>query len=132
MPPCTSSAGAGMLGARGVGAGVYRSSPAVGGAMDFRDIASVQILRGPQGTLFGQNATGGALNFVAAKPTKTFKAGVDASYGNFNAVDLDPGDHHSIGIFRRNGKPARNSGSIDIVVEPQDDPIQPIGAIIMK
>ncbi|WP_332769232.1 TonB-dependent receptor [Phenylobacterium sp.] len=52
------------------------------------DLERVEVLKGPQGTLFGQNATGGAINFVAAKPTETFAAGVDASYGRFNAVDL--------------------------------------------
>ncbi|MCX8498783.1 MAG: TonB-dependent receptor plug domain-containing protein, partial [Caulobacteraceae bacterium] len=52
------------------------------------DLERVEILKGPQGTLFGQNATGGAINFIAAKPTKTFAAGIDASYGTFNAVDL--------------------------------------------
>ncbi|MEY4255725.1 MAG: hypothetical protein RLZZ141_952, partial [Pseudomonadota bacterium] len=52
------------------------------------DLERVEILKGPQGTLFGQNATGGAINFIAAKPTKSFAAGMDASYGTFNAADL--------------------------------------------
>ncbi len=41
---------------------------AVGGAMDFRDIASVQILRGPQGTLFGRNTIGGAVLLTTNQP----------------------------------------------------------------
>jgi len=52
------------------------------------DLERVEILKGPQGTLFGQNATGGAINFIAAKPTKSFAAGLDASYGTFNASDI--------------------------------------------
>ena len=52
------------------------------------DLERVEILKGPQGTLFGQNATGGAINFIARKPTKSFAAGIDASYGTFNASDL--------------------------------------------
>ena len=53
------------------------------------DLERVEVLKGPQGTLFGQNATGGALNFIAAKPTKTFDAGATLSYGRFNDVVLD-------------------------------------------
>ncbi len=52
------------------------------------DLERVEVLKGPQGTLFGQNATGGAINYIDAKPTSTFQAGVDASYGNYNALDL--------------------------------------------
>lgn len=51
------------------------------------DLERVEILKGPQGTLFGQNSTGGAINFIAAKPTSSFEAGVEGSYGRFNQLD---------------------------------------------
>jgi iron complex outermembrane receptor protein len=51
------------------------------------DLERVEVLKGPQGTLFGQNATGGAINYVDAKPTKTLQAGADISYGSYNALD---------------------------------------------
>jgi iron complex outermembrane recepter protein len=50
------------------------------------DLERVEVLKGPQGTLFGQNATGGALNYIAVKPTKDFKAGANLSYGSFNEI----------------------------------------------
>lgn len=52
------------------------------------DLERVEVLKGPQGTLFGNNATGGAINFVAAKPTKDLSAGMDLSYGRFNTIEV--------------------------------------------
>ena len=48
------------------------------------DLERIEVLKGPQGTLFGQNSTGGAINYIAAKPTKELAAGFDLTYGRFN------------------------------------------------
>jgi outer membrane receptor protein involved in Fe transport len=53
------------------------------------DLDRVEVLKGPQGTVFGQNATGGAINYIAAKPTSVFRAGAEASYASFNATNVN-------------------------------------------
>lgn len=52
------------------------------------DLERLEVLKGPQGTLFGSNSTGGALNYIAGKPTDKLSAGFDASFGSFNTLDL--------------------------------------------
>ncbi len=53
------------------------------------DVQRVEALKGPQGTLFGQNATGGAINFIANKPTDEFEAMANLSYGRFGSADIE-------------------------------------------
>lgn len=50
------------------------------------DLDRVEVLKGPQGTLFGNNATGGAINYIAAKPQAAFGVGGTLSYARFNDV----------------------------------------------
>jgi iron complex outermembrane receptor protein len=53
------------------------------------DLARVEVLRGPQGTLFGRNATGGAIQFVSNRPTDAFEGYVTGTYGSYNQFILE-------------------------------------------
>ena len=54
------------------------------GAAAFFDLESVQVLKGPQGTLFGRNATGGAVLSTTAKPRDEFSSAITLGYGNYD------------------------------------------------
>jgi len=65
----------------------YANAPVDSG--QFYDLESVQILRGPQSTLYGRGATGGAVNVFSAKPKlDAFAASIDASYGTYNTSEI--------------------------------------------
>ena len=70
--------------------GEYINRPKVMG-MSMFDIERVEVLRGPQGTLYGRNSTGGAINFITRKPGDKFEVNASAAYGNYNQVDLQGG-----------------------------------------
>ncbi len=74
------------------GVGIYIDEVYIGrpdGALlDLVDIASVQVLRGPQGTLFGKNTTGGALVFTTNRPVEEVEGMVEARVGNYDRLDL--------------------------------------------
>ena len=53
------------------------------------DLERVEVLKGPQGTLFGRNATGGLVHFVTRKPTEEFEAYMQAEYGTKDTVRLE-------------------------------------------
>jgi outer membrane receptor protein involved in Fe transport len=52
---------------------------------EFFDVAQVEVLRGPQGTLYGRNATAGVVNLVSAKPTDQFEATVSGDIGSYKS-----------------------------------------------
>ncbi|EIZ77816.1 TonB-dependent receptor [Novosphingobium sp. Rr 2-17] len=66
---------------------IPRNVPVMSDALEL-DIERVEVLKGPQGTLFGQSSTGGAINYIVGKPTKDFHAGFDASYERFNKAEV--------------------------------------------
>ncbi len=52
------------------------------------DLERVEVLKGPQGTLYGRNTTAGLINFVTAKPTDEFKAALNADLGNYQTYNI--------------------------------------------
>tara|TARA_R110001599_G_scaffold18744_5_gene72559 strand:- start:17076 stop:19316 length:2241 start_codon:yes stop_codon:yes gene_type:complete len=67
--------------------GVYLATNVQTGLMLY-DLDRIEVLKGPQGTLYGRNASGGAINFITARPGSDQTRYVRAGYGNFNRVDL--------------------------------------------
>jgi iron complex outermembrane recepter protein len=63
--------------------GIYQARTAATG-LDQIDLERIEVLRGPQGTLYGRNATGGAVNFITASPSDQFEAQVLAGYENYD------------------------------------------------
>ena len=68
--------------------GVYLSRPA-DAQMAFFDVDRVEVLRGPQGTLYGRNATGGAINIVSNAPTQDFSGETTVGVGNYGRTDVE-------------------------------------------
>lgn len=66
--------------------GVYVSR-SVGALLDVLDVDSIQILRGPQGTLFGKNTVGGAVVVTSRKPAKEFEGSIEVTTGSFDRFD---------------------------------------------
>lgn len=66
--------------------GIYMSRPD-GAILDNVDIQSVQVLRGPQGTLFGKNTTGGAILYSTNRPNEEFEGNAEVRVGNYGRLD---------------------------------------------
>ncbi|HVQ13826.1 MAG TPA: TonB-dependent receptor, partial [Vicinamibacterales bacterium] len=65
--------------------GVFYARPA-SATLDFVDVAQVEVLRGPQGTLFGKNTTAGAINVTTRRPTFSPESNVELVYGSYDFV----------------------------------------------
>ena len=67
----------------------FGSASTSGGAPPIYDLQSVQVLKGPQGTLFGKNTTGGAILLNPQMPTDQYTGYVDTRFGNYGTADVE-------------------------------------------
>lgn len=110
---------------------IPRNVPVMSEALGL-DIARVEVIKGPQGTLFGQSSTGGAINYIVNRPTHEFEAGLTASYESFERGEISGyisgplGDHVAarLAISTENGgawqrslsRPNNSNGDDDVLM----------------
>ncbi|EQB13587.1 TonB-denpendent receptor [Novosphingobium lindaniclasticum LE124] len=100
--------------------GVYIAK-AQGSIFDIADLERVEVLRGPQGTLYGRNALAGAVNLITRKPSGELGGTAEFTYGSFDEVKFRGVlDLPKLGIFsvKLSGQYRSRGGLIDIVPNP--------------
>ena len=106
--------------------GVYLARPAMA-FVQFLDLDRIEVLRGPQGTLYGRNAVGGAMNLISKQPTNDLQASAHLTAGNFGELR---GDARISGPLKRDrvmGSVAFARGVRDGYVRDLEHPDHPLG-----
>lgn len=104
----------------------------MGALVDLFDIDRIEVLRGPQGTLFGANTTGGVINIVTRQPTSELNGNAEATYGNYGRLDLKGAfggalgsdallgkiavSHHELDGYTRNVVDGKMTGERDVTL----------------
>jgi iron complex outermembrane receptor protein len=106
--------------------GVYLARPAMVFA-DLLDVERIEVVRGPQGTLYGRNAVGGALNVISRAPTNDFQMSARATAGNFRELRAEARVSGALKRDRLLGSVAIARGSRDGYVRDLNHPEHPLG-----
>ena len=106
--------------------GVYLARPAMV-LGDFLDLERVEVLRGPQGTLYGRNAVGGALNVITQPPSESLSATERVGFGNLQALRAEARVSGPLVKDRLSGSAAFLRGVREGFVRDLDHPDHPLG-----
>ena len=101
--------------------------PAGDGVPRFLDLDRIEVLRGPQGTLYGRNAVGGAMNLMPRPPTNDFEASARVTAGNFGELRADARISGPLKRDRVMGSVAFARGVRDGFVRDLEHPDHPLG-----
>jgi iron complex outermembrane receptor protein len=102
--------------------GVFIGS-ADGALLDVVDMERIEVLRGPQGTLFGKNNTGGAIQFITTKPGEEFGGDFSATYGRFDRIDVKGNVNIPLSdelFLRLSAASLNRDGHVTSVIDGQD------------
>jgi iron complex outermembrane receptor protein len=106
--------------------GVYLARPEML-LTDFLNVERVEVLRGPQGTLYGRNSVGGTINIVTRQPTNTLEAGVRLTAGNYDKLRAEAAVSGPLVKDKVMGNFAYIRGTRDGFVKDLDHPDHPLG-----